>query len=65
MRIGALYEPVLTTFSGLYRYRTGDVVRVTGFLGESPIVEFVLRRNLFLNVAGEKMSVFQAERAVS
>ena len=65
VRIGALYEPVLTTFSGLYRYRTGDVVRVTGFLGESPIVEFVLRRNLFLNVAGEKMSVFQAERAVS
>ena len=62
---GELYEPVLTTFSGLYRYRTGDVVRVTGFLGESPMVEFVLRKNLFLNVAGEKMSVYQAERAVS
>ena len=65
VRPGELYEPVLTTFSGLYRYRTGDVVRVTGFLGESPMVEFVLRKNLFLNVAGEKMSVYQAERAVS
>ena len=61
---GGLYELVLTTFSGLYRYRLGDVVRVTGFLGESPVVEFVLRKNQLLNVAGEKMSIFQAEHAV-
>ena len=61
---GKLYEPVLSTFSGLYRCRMGDVVRSAGFLGESPVVEFVLRKNLFLNVAGEKLSVFQAERAV-
>ena len=64
VRRGELYEVVLTNFSGLYRYRLGDVVRVTGFLGESPIVEFVLRKNQFLNVAGEKMSICQAERAV-
>ena len=34
------------------------------FLGESPVVEFVLRKNQFLNVAGEKMSICQAEQAV-
>ena len=64
VRKGALYELVLTNFSGLYRYRLGDVVRVVDFLGESPIVEFVLRKNQFLNVAGEKMSICQAEQAV-
>lgn len=64
VQTGRLYEVVLTNFSGLYRYRLGDVVRVAGFLGESPIVEFVLRKNQFLNVAGEKMSICQAEHAV-
>ncbi|MDO4292952.1 MAG: GH3 auxin-responsive promoter family protein [Eubacteriales bacterium] len=61
---GELYEVVLTNFSGLYRYRLGDVVRVTGFVGESPEVEFVLRKNQLLNVAGEKLSILQAEGAV-
>ena len=61
---GGLYEVVLTNFSGLYRYRLGDVIRVVDFLGESPVVEFVLRKNQFLNVAGEKMSICQAEQAV-
>ena len=64
VRPGELYEVVLTNFCGLYRYRLGDVVRVTGFEGESPVVEFVLRKNQLLNVAGEKVSILQAEEAV-
>ncbi|MCR4788300.1 MAG: GH3 auxin-responsive promoter family protein [Lachnospiraceae bacterium] len=51
---GRDYEIVITTFSGLYRYATGDVVTVTGFSGENPLVRFKCRRDLVLNVAGEK-----------
>ena len=61
---GKLYEIVLTNFSGLYRYRLGDVVRIAGFYEESPVVEFVFRKNQMLNIAGEKISVQQVERAV-
>lgn len=59
-----LYEIVLTNFSGLYRYRLGDVLRVKGFYGESPIVEFAFRKNQAFNIAGEKMGVWQLEGAV-
>jgi hypothetical protein len=58
--VGASYELVLTTRSGLYRYRLGDVVRVVGHQGRSPLVEFAFRRGQLLDVASEKTS----ERAV-
>ncbi|KAK7096789.1 uncharacterized protein [Littorina saxatilis] len=53
---GKEYELVLTNISGLYRYRLGDVVRVTGFLNQCPIFEFLYRMGQFLNVRGEKTS---------
>ncbi|GLJ36475.1 hypothetical protein SUGI_0732480 [Cryptomeria japonica] len=31
IKVGQDYEVVITTFGGLYRYRLGDIVRVTGF----------------------------------
>jgi hypothetical protein len=34
---------VLTNVSGLYRYRLGDVVRVTDFENQCPVVEFLYR----------------------
>jgi len=37
---GELYEIVFTTKMGLVRYRIGDVVRCTGFLHRTPLVEF-------------------------
>lgn len=62
--IGMEYEPVITNFSGLYRYRMGDVVRITGMSGKCPIMEFVRRKGQALNIAGEKYSVAQLEKAV-
>lgn len=59
-----LYEIVFTNFSGLYRYRMGDVLHMKGFWKESPVFEFAFRRNQALNIAGEKMSVRQLELAV-
>lgn len=64
LEVGALYEPVITNFSGLYRYRMGDVVRIKGFEGKSPIMEFMYRKGQALNIAGEKYDINQLERAV-
>lgn len=54
VKVGQQYEVVLTTFAGLYRYRLGDVVRVTGFYNSSPQLQFICRRNLLLTVNIDK-----------
>ena len=41
---GNEYEVVVTTRCGLCRYRVGDVVKVTGFRGEAPLVEVLYRQ---------------------
>lgn len=56
VRPGREYELVLTNLSGLFRYRFGDVVRVSGFHNAAPMVEFRYRTGQMLNVRGEKMS---------
>lgn len=63
-KVGELYETVLTNFSGLYRYRMGDILKVTDFVGESPVLEFMFRRGQMLNIAGEKYDESQLEKAV-
>ena len=64
LETGALYEILFTSFAGLYRYRIGDVVRVTGYVGESPVMEYAFRKNLAINLAGEKMGTLQIEAAM-
>ncbi|MCD8249238.1 MAG: GH3 auxin-responsive promoter family protein [Lachnospiraceae bacterium] len=64
LTIGEEYELLVTNFSGLYRYRLGDVVRVTGFCGESPVLTVCYRKNQALNVAGEKLDMGTAAQAV-
>lgn len=61
---GNYYEIVVTNFSGLYRYRMGDILYVTGFEGESPVFEFWSRENRMLNIAGEKVCEGQLEAAI-
>lgn len=52
---GVCYEPVITTFGGLYRYRTADILRVTAYEKETPVFT-VAGRKRTVNVAGEKLS---------
>lgn len=54
VKIGEIYEIVLTNYSGLYRYRLGDVVKVVGYYNNSPKIEFLYRRNQILNMVSEK-----------
>lgn len=43
VEVGKMYEVVVTTYRGFYRYHLGDIVRVVGFYNLSPLVEFVMR----------------------
>ncbi|GLT29759.1 hypothetical protein SLA2020_046040 [Shorea laevis] len=54
VKVGQEYEIVLTTFTGLYRYRLGDVVEVTGFHRGTPKLNFICRRKLILTVNIDK-----------
>ena len=53
---GASYFIVPTTGAGLYRYQIMDLVRVNGFLGRTPKVEFLGKGNRIANMTGEKLS---------
>ncbi|KAJ4975100.1 hypothetical protein NE237_000206 [Protea cynaroides] len=54
VKVGQEYEVVLTTFTGLYRYRLGDVVEVAGFYKGTPKLNFICRRKLILTVNIDK-----------
>lgn len=54
LEVGKKYEIVVSNFSGLYRYRMEDVVEVTRMHNNTPMIEFLYRRNLGMNIANEK-----------
>lgn len=64
LKVGGLYEIVLTTRSGLYRYRIRDVVRVTGHVGKCPLIRFAYRKNQLINVTGVKLTSEQITAAI-
>ena len=64
LREGGTYYIVPTTSYGLYRYHISDLVRVTGFLGRTPKVEFLGKGHRFANLTGEKLSEHHVTRAV-
>ena len=53
---GGEYETIVTTAGGLSRYRLGDCVRVTGFVGETPSLKFIGRKGNVSDWFGEKLS---------
>jgi hypothetical protein len=55
-----IYEIIVTTKGGLYRYELGDLVQVTGFYKNTPLLEFVGRTHDICDLVGEKLS----ERAI-
>ena len=47
--MNSLYELVVTTPGGLYRYRIGDVVKVTRFHNNTPVLQFQYRKGQLFN----------------
>ena len=43
VEVGGRYELVLTTCSGLYRYRNGDVIQIVGFHENCPVLRMLYR----------------------
>ncbi len=60
---GKVYELVITAPNGLWRYRTGDTVRVEN---TSPLkIKIVGRTRSFINAFGEELMEDNAERAIA
>ena len=62
---GQSYELVISNHSGLYRYRLGDVVRIVGREGTTPVFEFDYRRGNVVDLVGEKTTEQHLRRAVA
>jgi hypothetical protein len=64
LNVGRDYYIILTTSGGLYRYDIHDVVRCVGFQGQAPLVKFLNKGKSFSSITGEKISEYQAIRAI-
>lgn len=64
VEVGKEYELVITTYAGLYRYRVGDILRVTGFHNSAPQFHFVRRKNVLLSIDSDKTDEAELQRAV-
>ena len=50
------YEVILSSGNGILRYRTGDVIKVTGYIGSTPTMVFIGRKSRISDIVGEKLS---------
>ncbi|KAF3430890.1 hypothetical protein FNV43_RR25620 [Rhamnella rubrinervis] len=65
VKLGQYYELVVTTFTGLYRYRVGDILMVTGFHNNAPQFRFIHRRNVVLSIDTDKTNEDDLLKAVT
>ncbi|KAL8530891.1 hypothetical protein ACS0TY_007789 [Phlomoides rotata] len=65
VKVGGYYEILVTTFSGLYRYRIGDVLQVTGFHNQAPQFRFICRRNVVLSIDNDKTNEEDLHRSIT
>lgn len=56
LEVDGTYQVIVTTSGGLYRYRTGDTVRVRGMHKEAPLLEFAGRTGQCSDLCGEKLT---------
>jgi len=61
---GGEYFLLLTNAGGLWRYDLGDRVRVTGWLGQAPLIEFLSRDAHTASLTGEKLTEDQVVMAM-
>ncbi|KAE8704266.1 Indole-3-acetic acid-amido synthetase GH3.17 [Hibiscus syriacus] len=64
VELGQYYELLVTSYAGLYRYKVGDVLKVTGFHNSTPQFQFVERQNVILSVHTDKTTEEDLLKAV-
>jgi len=65
LHIGEVYEVIVTSYNCLFRYRLGDVVRVSKFHHKTPVVEFLHRSSAVMSLSNELMTERHLMDAVS
>lgn len=60
---GSEYRVVMSTWAGFFRYDLGDFVRVRGYMGQAPIIEFLHRGAHVSSMTGEKLTEWQVTAA--
>ena len=61
---GRHYFILPTTAYGLYRYDIRDLVKVTGYFGRTPLLQFLGKGSHFANLTGEKLSEHHVTRSM-
>lgn len=64
LEIGKRYFLVVTTSSGLYRYKLHDLIEVTGFYQKVPIIHFLNKGKHIASMTGEKITENQVLKSV-
>lgn len=65
LKLGHVYEVLITTAGGLFRYRSGDRVRVTGTGADGlPRLQFVGRAGVVSDLVGDKLTESQVLEAL-
>lgn len=62
---GGEYYVFVTTRDGLYRYDMNDIVRVTEYLNETPVLAFVQKGRGVTSITGEKLHEDQVSQAIA
>ncbi|KAF3782240.1 putative indole-3-acetic acid-amido synthetase GH3-8 [Nymphaea thermarum] len=62
---GKEYEIIVTTYSGLYRYKIGDVLRVAKFYKKAPQFQLVGRKNVCLSIDVDKTEETELQKAIA
>ncbi|RZC91260.1 hypothetical protein C5167_027323 [Papaver somniferum] len=65
VELGREYELVITTYTGLYRYRVGDVLRVSGFKNNAPQFKYLGRNNKLVSIATERIDEVDLQNGVN
>ncbi|MDL2247036.1 GH3 auxin-responsive promoter family protein [Methanobrevibacter sp. OttesenSCG-928-K11] len=64
LEVGKDYEILITNDSGLYRYRLGDVINITGFDGDLPKFTFAYRIDQTISIDKEIMNEYHLNNLI-
>ena len=65
LQVGKKYFILLTTPSGFFRYNISDVVEVTDYLGQAPVICFLNKGTHISSLVGEKLSEHNVVQAMA
>ncbi|MBI4397702.1 MAG: GH3 auxin-responsive promoter family protein [Candidatus Omnitrophica bacterium] len=64
LEAGKRYFIYVTTLAGLYRYDMNDIIEVTGFYENTPLIRFIQKGKGMVSLTGEKLCESQVTEAV-